>query len=268
MKVTLVLNLLVVLTLTNGLLALLLFNKYTSTVSFVEAPSISEFKRSKMVVPSTPLAPKVMPISVLLNAPVIKQYPELLDGCEVTSLAMLLQYLGLNKSKIDLAYEMPKDSSPLQYDNGKILSWGDPNVGFVGEVTGKTRGFGIYHAGLLPLLKSYVPEAIDLTGRSFDELELQLAAGYPVIVWSTIDFTIPDTWVTWESPSGSIRTTFAEHTVLLVGYDETKVYINNPATGKKNEAIDKDQFIETWKVMGQQALSYRNKGYQIMVNSN
>lgn len=197
-------------------------------------------------------------MSVLLDSPSIKQYPELVDGCEVTSLAMLLQYLGVNKSKLDLAYEMPKDPSPLRYgDNGNIVAWGDPNVGFVGDVTGKSRGFGIYHAGLLPLMRLYVREAIDMTGSSFDQLERQVAAGYPVIVWSTIDFSIPETWVTWESPNGPVRTTFAEHTVLLVGYDDANVYVNNPATGKKNEAIDKDQFIKSWKAMGQQALSYK-----------
>jgi uncharacterized protein YvpB len=195
--------------------------------------------------PSLPADPPVTkekpkPANLLLEAPAIKQYPELLDGCEVTSLAMLLQYLGFNKSKLDLAYEMPKDTTPPRYDNnGNIEAWGDPN------------------AGLLPLLKSYMPEAIDLTGMPFDLLERQVAAGYPVIVWRMIDFAVPDRWVTWESPNGPVRTTFAEHAVLLVGYDEANVYVNNPVKGKKNSAICKAQFLETWKAMGKQALSYK-----------
>lgn len=264
MKVTFAFFLLIGLTLTSGLLTVLLFDRISGSsvdaaVDALSAPSTAPVKPASAAVPPVPKE-RPKPAAALLDAPVIKQYPELPSGCEVTSLAMLLQYAGVSKSKMDLAYEMPKDTSPLRYDNnGRIVSWGDPNAGFVGDVTGKSRGFGVYHAGLLPLLKSYVTEAIDLTGKPFDLLERQIAAGYPVIAWSTIDFAVPSRWVTWESPNGTVRTTFAEHAVLLVGYDETNVYVNNPVTGIKNTAIDKAQFLETWNAMGQQALSYYKK---------
>lgn len=262
MKVTFAFFLLIGLTLTSGLLTVLLFERFTnaSAVAAADASPAPSLAVAKPV-PSPAKAAtkeKPLPVSALLDAPAIKQYPELPSGCEVTSLAMLLQYAGVKKSKMELAYEMPKDPTPIRYDNnGQIVSWGDPNVGFVGDVTGKSRGFGIYHAGLLPLLKAYVPAALDLTGKPFDLLAKQVAAGYPVIVWNTIDFAAPSKWVTWETPNGSVTTTFAEHAVLLVGYDENNVYVNDPVTGNKNVAIDKAQFLETWKTMGQQALSYR-----------
>ncbi|MNJ01113.1 hypothetical protein D3C73_1606400 [compost metagenome] len=47
-----------------------------------------------------------------------------------------------------------------------------------------------------------------------------------------------------------------EHAVLLVGYDDQYVYVNDPWTGKKQFAVDRQQFLETWDVMGRQALSY------------
>lgn len=262
MKVTFAFFFLVGLSLTSGLLTVLLYERFTggsvvATADAVAAPPPIAVKPASSAAPPAPKE-KPKPASAMLDAPAIKQYPELPSGCEVTSLTMLLQYAGVNKSKTELAYEMPKDPTPLRTDgNGGFISWGDPNVGFVGDVTGKSRGFGIYHAGLLPLLKTYEPEALDLTGKPFDMLERQVAEGYPVIVWNTADYSVPNLWVTWDSPNGAIRTTFAEHAVLLVGYDDANVYVNDPITGGKNVSIAKAQFLEAWKAMGQQALSYK-----------
>jgi uncharacterized protein YvpB len=256
MKVTFAFFALVGLTLTSGLLTLLLYERLTggsgpdsADAASVAAPPPADAKP----VPAPP--PKA---SAMLDAPLIKQYPELPSGCEVTSLAMLLQYAGIRKTKLELAAEMKKDDTPIRFgDNGSIAYWGNPDTGFVGDVTGKTRGFGIYHTALLPLLKTYLPGAVDLTGKPFEELENQVAAGFPVVVWNTIDYAVPTQWVEWDSPTGRVKTTFAEHAVLLVGYDEANVYVNDPISGKKGAAVEKSQFLAAWEAMGKQALSYR-----------
>lgn len=205
----------------------------------------------------SPSSPKKR--SHLLDAPIIRQFPELPAGCEITSLAMLLQYAGINKSKLDLVPEMKKDDTSIVWgSNGSIAFWGHPNNGFVGDITGKSKAFGIYHEALFELLQTYIPTSMDMTNMEFEEVERQISAGYPVIAWTTINFQIPQKWVTWDSPNGVIETTFMEHAVLLVGYDEQFVYVNDPWTGKKNVKIDKKQFIDSWKVMGKQALSYTN----------
>ncbi|WP_189005954.1 C39 family peptidase [Paenibacillus marchantiophytorum] len=198
--------------------------------------------------------------SAMIDAPVFAQLPELPAGCEITSLTMLLNYAGIAKNKMDLAAEMPKDETPATLNaDGSIASWGNPNTGFVGDVTRKTRGFGIYHSGLFPLLKHYMPQAIDITGESFDMYEQQIARDIPVIAWTTIDFNIPYKWVTWETPTGPLKTTYAEHAVLLVGYDENNVYLNDPLSGKKQVQVNKAQFIESWTAMGKQGLTYLKK---------
>ncbi|MEW9697874.1 C39 family peptidase [Paenibacillus sp. SI8] len=198
--------------------------------------------------------------SAMIDAPVVKQLPELPAGCEVTSLAMLLQFSGVNIGKMELAAEMPKDNTPatLQAD-GTISYWGNPNTGFVGDVTRKQRGFGIYHAGLFPLLKTYMPSAIDVTDEPFELYEQQVASGIPVVVWTTIDYNLPYKWVTWDTPTGPLKTSYAEHAVLLVGYDEENVYLNDPLKGSKQVQVNKAQFIESWSAMGKQGLTYLKK---------
>ncbi|MCS7459399.1 C39 family peptidase [Paenibacillus doosanensis] len=205
------------------------------------------------------VAPETPPpaASAMLDAPAVKQYPELPSGCEVTSLTMLLQFAGIQKDKMELASEMPKDPTPFKTNSdGSIAYWGNPNTGFVGEVTGAAKGFGIYHSALYGLLAQYVPGAQDFTGKPFEKLEQQLREGIPSVVWTTIDYRVPSKWVVWDTPIGPIQTTFMEHAVLLVGFDEQNVYVNDPYNGKSKVKIDKEQFIQTWEAMGRQALSY------------
>ncbi|UUZ86776.1 CoA-binding protein [Paenibacillus sp. P26] len=186
----------------------------------------------------------------------MRQLPELRSGCEVTSLAMLLQYYHVDKSKLELAGEMKMDPTPIRWNSdGSIASWGNPNLGFVGDVTGASKGFGIYHTALYELLKKYAPSAVDLTGKPFDGLEKKLRSGIPSVVWTTIDYNVPDKWVVWDTPIGPIQTTFMEHAVLLVGYDGEFVYVNDPLTGRGKQKIEKERFVASWEAMGRQALS-------------
>jgi uncharacterized protein YvpB len=198
---------------------------------------------------------------VMLSAPLIQQLPELGNGCEITSLAMLLQFSGVKKSKMDLAAELKRDPTPVKYGkNGQISVWGDPNQGFVGDITGKTIGYSVYHKPLLGLLKRYKKSAVDLTGGTLYALEKKLKAGYPVVVWTTADYQTPAAklWRTWVSPTGKIKATFSEHCVLLVGFDLENVYINDPLSNKKQLKIDKKIFLSGWYALGKQAISYGN----------
>lgn len=229
---------------------------YADAAPLLVRPAASE---APAVLP-TPVPPRVKPerkASVLLDAPIYRQHPELPSGCEITSLSMLLNFAGVAKSKMDLLSEMPVDMTPMtQNPDGSPAYWGNPNTGFVGEISGKGRGFGIYHTALFPVLKNNIPGAVDLTRGSFEELELKLSEGIPSMVWTTINFQVPDKWVTWDTPTGPIKTTFMEHAVLLVGYDDQYVYVNDPWTGKKQFAVERQQFLKTWEAMGKQALSY------------
>ena len=52
------------------------------------------------------------------------QHPELPSGCEVTSLAMLLNFSGLKIGKMDLVPIMPRDPTPIRLNSdGSIRYW-------------------------------------------------------------------------------------------------------------------------------------------------
>lgn len=202
---------------------------------------------------------RIKAVTASIDAPLVLQMPELYNGCEISTLAMMLNYYGIDKNKMELVGEMKQDSTPLQYNrDGTIKSWGNPHTGFVGDITGKKKGYGIYHNALFDLLAQYIPSAVDLTGHEFEDLEQQVSDGKPVIIWSTVTYRKPaeSQWIVWDSPLGQIRATFQEHTVLLVGYDEKHVYINDPRVNRKNIKVDKQQFIGSWEALGKQALSY------------
>lgn len=259
-KYVLTLFLIVGLLFSSGVFSVLLYAKVTGKDLFGDVSSTAAVAvaaaggANGSGAQAEPVKPK--PASAILDAPIVRQLPELPPGCEIVSLTMLLNYMGIQKTKMEMAKEMVKDPTPITWKNGSIVYWGNPFTGYVGDVTGKTRGFGVYHTGLLPTMKAYVPNAIDLTQSDFDKIERQIADGFPVIVWTTIDYAVPTQWVKWDTPVGPIETTFKMHAVLLVGYDEQHVYVNDPYSGKKSHPINKDQFLATWEAMGKQALSY------------
>lgn len=199
------------------------------------------------------------PSEMRLSAPLVKQLPELARGCEVTSLAMLLQHAGVGANKLVLAEEIKKDPVKFVKKNGKKY-FGNPNIGFVGDMYSyKKPGFGVYNGPIEELANQYLPDRVaNLSGGSFDEVLNYLAAGHPVwvITTSTFDHVPSKYWEAWYTEQGAILITKKMHSVLLTGYDENYVYFNDPLDGKKDKKIQKVKFIKGWEQFGNQAISY------------
>jgi uncharacterized protein YvpB len=194
----------------------------------------------------------------ILDVPLIKQNPELKYGCEVTSLAMVLQYAGIRVDKMTLAKEVKKDADPIvRNKGGNIMSWGNPADGFVGDITGKKSGYAVFDQPIADLMEKYLPErSVNLTGRPFSELLKYVENKRPVVVWTTGDYRLPDRWESWKHGQQTIKTPLDLHAVVLVGFDENNVYINDPLWGKKAHKVNKQQFIKSWVALNKRAVSY------------
>lgn len=197
----------------------------------------------------------IMKESILLTIPALQQFPELPRGCEVTSLAMLLNFAGVSVDKLTLADEIPK--VPYFSDG----YFGNPHQGFVGNMyTYNQPGLGVYHEVIEDHASQYLPGQIEnLTGDPFSSMQKKLNAGKPVwvIVGSTFSFLPEEQWETWNTKEGEIKITRRMHSVLVTGYDENNVYFNDPFYPDQNKSANLQSFVASWTQFGSQAISLK-----------
>ncbi|MEH7352071.1 C39 family peptidase [Neobacillus drentensis] len=192
----------------------------------------------------------IFPDSMLLDVPLFNQMdqPKLYNGCEVTSLAMVLNYHGIKVTKNELAKNIK--TVPLTYQNGKK---GNPNVGFVGDME-NGPGLAVYNKPVFELAQKYTGDrAVNLTNSSFNDLLKKVGQGLPVWIITTNNFSPVSNFQTWDTPQGKIDITFSEHSVVITGYDENYIYVNDPY-GEKNKKLNRENFIKAWDQMGKQAI--------------
>jgi len=190
----------------------------------------------------------------LIDVPIVCQLPELKNGCEVTSLTMVLLWAKINANKMTLASQIAKDPTPYSVVNG-VIHWGNPNVGFVGDITGNSLGFGVYHGPVLKLALTY-HGATDLTGQSFEQILTHVTAGYPVWVITSFTFQpVPaDQWHEVISPEGAYQMTYNEHSVVITGFTNEFVWINDPYANIKNRQLNRGPFEAAWVQFGNQSI--------------
>ncbi|HHT7239907.1 TPA: C39 family peptidase [Bacillus cereus] len=196
---------------------------------------------------------------LILDVPLISQKPELKYGCEVTSLAMVLQHAGIKVNKMQLANNIKKDNDSLSMSkSGDIIQWGDPKEGFVGDITGKNKGYAVYVQPLQELMERYLPNrTVNITGKNFNDVLAQIKMNKPVVLWTTGDYKVPDRWDSWKHGNKQIIAPLDLHAVVLIGFEDGYIYINDPLSGKKAHKVNQEIFIQSWDALGKQALSYR-----------
>lgn len=198
-----------------------------------------------------------------IGAPFIRQNPELPRGCEVTSLAMMLQHAGVHVDKMTLAKQVNK----VPYETGEGYK-GNPYSGFVGDMYDFSKpGFGVYHGPIVQLANTYLPDRIlDLTGGDFHYILSMLDRGIPVWVITNSTFAaLPDDqFESWETGKNeSFPLTFEEHSVLLTGYDKSDLYLHDPLYHKPHRKVKQAAFIQSWEQMGRQAITYVPEGERV-----
>ncbi|WP_028043939.1 C39 family peptidase [Candidatus Stoquefichus massiliensis] len=197
------------------------------------------------------------------DVPMIMQNPGYYNGCESASSTMLLQYHDYEMSLSKLVKQVP--TIPLQTKDGKLYG-ADPNEAFTGSMS--REGYGIYCKPMIKVVQKVIKnqsgeeKVIDLTGVSVDELFSYIARDYPVQVWATasmndVKYSSTKKWyvktISGEYTNQRISFPIAEHSLLLVGYDENNVIMNDPLSGVRK--YSRKAFEKAYKSMGSQAFT-------------
>lgn len=196
----------------------------------------------------TPETAAFLPDAVQLEVENIPQNPELPNGCEITSAAIALHYLG---------YAVDKTTLALEYLPTHIPYWeADPEVEFMGSPVDELS-FYCLPGAITTAVNAYLQDqespycAQDITGAAAYELEMYLAQGTPVLVWTTRAFTAPLYNYTFTLPDGSWPYSNS-HCLVLTGYDADNYYFADPML--EITEIDRDTFAERFAQMGSHAV--------------
>ena len=157
----------------------------------------------------------------------ICQYPELPTGCEVTALAMVLRFYGLDADKCEL--------SDKYLDKGKIGET-DFRVAFPGDPH-SINGYGCYSKAIVSCAGRFLRDrdsplnVRDISGQRLRDLFVHTAKGIPVLIWCTIDLREGYYTRQWIINGEKLRWYAPEHCVVLLGEVEGKSVIADPRTG-------------------------------------
>ncbi len=182
-----------------------------------------------------------IPSRRVLEVDSILQEPELPTGCESVALTMALNALGYNLKKTTIA-----DDYLVYSDYNLVLGYvGDPYT---------DDGAGVFPHGLTLTANRFLQTnghshvAYDISGTDFDDLLVYLAGGYPVIIWSTINYE-PVLWSNdrYSYEGKDFRWYWNEHCIMLQGYDleQGKCYILDPLKGEVEIAMEKIRNLYT-----------------------
>lgn len=189
-----------------------------------------------------------------LNVPLENQMPDLPNGCEVTSLSMLMNYYGIRVSKNELAETIQHVDSFT--DGGKYR--GNPHQGFVGHMTIANAGWCVYNEPLYNVARKYTSHIENITGSDFLSLLKLVSNGHPVMIITTITFNKVNNMQTWDTNTGKVNVTPSSHACVITGYSKPKkvVYVNNPY-GYKNQPVNWKNLQASYNQQGRQALYIR-----------
>ena len=189
-----------------------------------------------------------------LDVPLENQMPDLPNGCEVTSLSMLMNYYGIKVNKNELAENI--QHVDFFTDGGKYR--GNPNQGFVGHMSIANAGWCVYNGPLYNDARKYTTHIENITGSDFLSLLKLVSNGHPVLIITTTTFNRVNDMQTWDTNTGKVNVTPSSHACVLTGYSKPKkvIYVNNPY-GYKNQPVNWKNLQASYNQQGRQALYIR-----------
>ena len=191
----------------------------------------------------TPTAqPPILPPGVRLTG-VTGQHQLYPLDCEIRSAVDWAAYFGVYINEATFYNQLPHSDNP--------------DKGFVGNVFGNwgqipPHDYGVHAEPVASLLRQYGLQAYAHRPLSWDDLKAEIAAGRPVEVWiiGSVYNGIPVVY----TPSDGLDTVVAryEHTVVVTGYSENRVYFLNGDTIYYKTIAE---FLDSWSALGNMAIT-------------
>lgn len=181
-------------------------------------------------------------------------------SCESASLQMALKYYNIEVSQDKLLEQIgTSDPKEIVEKDGKIY-WGDPNLGFVGDVkgwfygnkNGQTSlkygtGWGVFNGPVLKVAKSYRPNSYLVDNGKIEQVNSAIEKNNPVLFWHRRD-DIHQEKIQITTNQGRKIDYQQMHVALVYGFyekDGVVMYkINDPFFGQYE--IDQEGFARIW----------------------
>jgi len=163
----------------------------------------------------------------------------------------VLAYRGVTTSEAELLAAVGVDPAPRRRMNG-VLSWGNPEEAFVGDVDGVMgrTGYGV-HAGPIGHVAGTYRRAEVIESGTSQTLTDAIANGNPVITWGHLGSGKPLRWRTLGGKE--VRSVDGEHTRVVIGYAGTReaptgFFAIDPIYGEQYWKAEK--FMANWAPLG------------------
>ncbi|MCB9136326.1 MAG: C39 family peptidase [Anaerolineales bacterium] len=164
-------------------------------------------------------------------------------SCESRSITDLAHYFGIEFNELDFLWTLPTSDNP--------------NKGFVGNVTDALgglppNGYGVYAGPVADLARAWGLPATARFGMPFEELQIEIAAGRPVMVWAirNMDYSDPIPYTSADGET-SIVARF-EHTFIVIGYGPDYITVEDNG---QIYSVALQKFLTSWGVLGNIALT-------------
>jgi uncharacterized protein YvpB len=166
-------------------------------------------------------------------------------SCESRSAVDWAAYWGVKIGEKRFLARLPRSKNP---DKGFV---GNPNDAW-GSVP--PASYGVHAKPVADLLQEYGLQAEAKRDMSWEDLQREIAAGRPVIVWiigqmwegNPVKYTAPNGYKTVVAPY--------EHTMIVVGYEPGKVHVVDAYTGR-TQSYPLRSFLRSWKTLGRMAIT-------------
>jgi uncharacterized protein YvpB len=195
----------------------------------------------------------IFPIKPAIRLTVPYHRQEHALSCEIASLLMALKYRGVDVTENQLIQQLPISDAGSRNPNN---IWGDPNLGFVGNINGSmpNTGYGVYERPLYDLALKYRDAKI-INNATINDLMHELVNGNPIVVWGVVG---SGRSISWDTPEGkTINAKMDEHARTLIGYtgnsDNPKlIVLLDPIYGEIR--LSTKGFLANWTTLDKRAL--------------